>query len=505
MFSRNAAPARSKRITRTRTDIVVDNVRKANLRVSQTILYISLCGIIVFVLNELNIFYVAKTLMRYFALPACVSMLFPYLIIKRSYYLSVHPTTKYILMAMTILNTAIIGVALFNYVQPIFVLPALAGVHYRSNKVRRMGMIGAVVSALVCPSVALLLGTWDSQYLSFLTYESMKGVFAGIGNDGLFEYLRQSRELASAFASVGAESASSLRLFMYGTLFGKAVMAGFFVGIPNAMIIFAFSMILSAASKTNRENMDERFETTCAIQDNAISAISDIIENRDYNTGGHVKRTSDIVAVLTRSMRKDGYGGHDRMYYDCVVKAAPMHDLGKIAIQDSILRKPGRLTPEEFEEIKTHSVKSEMIIQQVFGDIEDEVFLNIAKNLARSHHERYDGTGYPDGLKGEEIPLEARIMTIADVYDALVSKRCYKEEVPFDEAFKIIEESMGAQFDPKLNKYFLENRRRIESYYQSVHEEEARQEAERHAREADRIAEERRLAEERARTEEDQS
>ena len=134
-----------------------------------------------------------------------------------------------------------------------------------------------------------------------------------------------------------------------------------------------------------------------------------------------------------------------------MIKAAPMHDLGKIAVDDAILRKPGRFTPEEFEKMKAHAAEGARIVHEILKGTDDEDFQRIAENVAHYHHERWDGSGYPDGLKGEEIPLEARIMAIADVYDALVSKRVYKESMSFEKADAIIMEGMGTQFDKASN------------------------------------------------------
>ena len=148
-----------------------------------------------------------------------------------------------------------------------------------------------------------------------------------------------------------------------------------------------------------------------------------------------------------------------------IIKAAPMHDLGKITVDDQILRKPGRFTPEEFEAMKTHAAEGARIVGQILEGTEDKEFARIAVNVAHYHHERWDGSGYPCKLKGEEIPLEARIMAIADVYDALVSKRVYKEKMSFDEAHDIIMSGMGSQFDKSLEKYYLAARPALEEYY----------------------------------------
>ena len=127
-----------------------------------------------------------------------------------------------------------------------------------------------------------------------------------------------------------------------------------------------------------------------------------------------------------------------------------MHDLGKIAVDDAILRKPGRFTPEEFEIMKTHASEGAKIVHQILDWTDDYEFHIIAENVAHYHHERWDGSGYPCGLAGEDIPFEARVMAIADVYDALVSKRVYKDSMSFEQADAIILSGMGSQFDPSL-------------------------------------------------------
>ena len=132
-----------------------------------------------------------------------------------------------------------------------------------------------------------------------------------------------------------------------------------------------------------------------------------------------------------------------------------------------MLCKPGKFTPEEFEEMKKHAQQGANIINNLLSNynFQSKLFVDIAKNMAGYHHERWDGSGYPDGLKGENIPLEARVMAVADVYDALVSKRCYKEAFSFEDAYNIIDQSMGKHFDPSLKKYFDQSREELEEYY----------------------------------------
>ncbi|MGN0623438.1 MAG: HD-GYP domain-containing protein, partial [Oscillospiraceae bacterium] len=136
-------------------------------------------------------------------------------------------------------------------------------------------------------------------------------------------------------------------------------------------------------------------------------------------------------------------------------------DIGKISIPDSILRKPGRLTDEEFEIMKSHSAKGGKIIRETFAHLEDETHKEMAYNVARYHHEKWNGRGYPEGLSGEDIPLPARIMAIADVFDAVSEKRCYREAMPLEKCFDIIEEGRGRDFDPVLTDAFLNIRDEI--------------------------------------------
>ncbi|MBO5352100.1 MAG: HD domain-containing protein [Lachnospiraceae bacterium] len=205
------------------------------------------------------------------------------------------------------------------------------------------------------------------------------------------------------------------------------------------------------------------------MQDQIIIGISDIVESRDNSTGGHVKRTSEAVRIFMEQLSKESAEFHmTKRYCENVIKAAPMHDLGKIAVEDQILRKPGRFTEEEYNLMKVHAAVGAQIVEKALNGVEDAGFMEVAKNMAHYHHEKWNGKGYPEGLAGEKIPLEARIMALADVFDALVSKRCYKDEYSYDEAFRIIEESLGSHFDPELGKIFMNCRPELEAYYNQI-------------------------------------
>ena len=163
-----------------------------------------------------------------------------------------------------------------------------------------------------------------------------------------------------------------------------------------------------------------------------------------------------------------GMDGLTEEFCKNMIQAAPMHDLGKIAVDDAVLRKPGKFTPEEYEKMKAHAAEGARIVDSILEGTDNEAFHKVARNVAHYHHERWDGSGYPEGLKGEEIPIEARIMAIADVYDALVSKRVYKDKFSFDDADRIMMESMGKHFDKRLERYYLSAKPVLEEYYRSM-------------------------------------
>ena len=226
--------------------------------------------------------------------------------------------------------------------------------------------------------------------------------------------------------------------------------------------------LLSSYNTDLKKQVEEKTEHISNIQAQILTGMADMMENRDDNTGGHIKRTSDVIRILVDVIQENKLLDLKEQFCRDLVKAAPMHDLGKIGIDDTILRKPGRLTEEEFAIMQTHTVKSEALVESILKGVEEEHLVEVAMNVARHHHEKWSGLGYPDKLKGEGIPLEARIMAVADVYDALVSKRCYKEPMSFEKAAEVMLESMGSHFDPQLEQVFLLSRARLEEYYRNA-------------------------------------
>ncbi|MGN0318207.1 MAG: HD-GYP domain-containing protein [Lachnospira sp.] len=216
--------------------------------------------------------------------------------------------------------------------------------------------------------------------------------------------------------------------------------------------------------KQKQEDLVNSNRKVIKLQNGIIIGMANLIESRDATTGEHVKKTSIYVKMIAEAARKKGIYADELTdgYIDRLTKAAPLHDVGKIIVPDSILMKPGKLTPEEFSIMKNHSKEGGNVIRAIFENLEDKEYVDMAVDIAQYHHEKWDGSGYMEGLRGTDIPLSARIMAIADVFDALISKRCYKEAFPIDEAFNIIKESAGTHFDPKLADVFLEIRGEIE-------------------------------------------
>jgi len=218
------------------------------------------------------------------------------------------------------------------------------------------------------------------------------------------------------------------------------------------------------------EEVANKTKDIVEMQEKLVLGMATMIEGRDNSTGGHIKRTSDCIRILADELKKDNILGLSDNFYSNLIKAAPMHDLGKIVVDDSILRKPGKYTPEEYNIMKTHAAEGARIVKQILEGTNDQEFTTIAINVAHFHHERWDGSGYPNQLKGKEIPIEARIMAVADVYDALVSKRVYKEKMSFEEADKIIMEGMGKHFDPELERFYIAAKDKLERYYKEQSE-----------------------------------
>ena len=198
-----------------------------------------------------------------------------------------------------------------------------------------------------------------------------------------------------------------------------------------------------------------------------ISGFSTLVENKDDSTGGHILRTKQYVEIIQNQLQNEKKYRNiiSRDFVKNMLNAAPMHDIGKISTPDVILQKPGKLTPEEYEIMKQHAPRGGEIIMETFSRLDNPEFLKTAYYVARYHHEKWNGNGYPEGLDGEKIPLCARIMAIADVFDAVSAKRCYRDAMPIDQCFQIIENGRGTDFDPDLVDVFLDAKEEIIKVY----------------------------------------
>ena len=224
-----------------------------------------------------------------------------------------------------------------------------------------------------------------------------------------------------------------------------------------AYLVYLVEKKLQTQVDVKTAEAQAKTEKLLKIQSYVISSLANLVDNRDFDTGEHIQRTSAYVDLISRSALENGLFKEEinETFVDYIKRAAPLHDVGKIVVSDVILKKPGKLTEEEFDLMKMHAKEGGRVIKEVFAMSDDKAFIKVAADVATYHHEKWNGTGYPYGLKGTEIPLSARIMAVADVFDALVSRRCYKEPFDVETAYKILEEGCGEHFDPAIVAIFL--------------------------------------------------
>jgi len=210
--------------------------------------------------------------------------------------------------------------------------------------------------------------------------------------------------------------------------------------------------------RSQTEMLLHRTERLQRLRNSMVSVLAEMLESRDKDTGGHIERTATYTRILINKMIERGVYVSDISCWDIdmLISSVRLHDVGKISISDLILNKSESLTSEEFETMKIHAAEGERIINKIISQTGDEDFLVCAKMFAGYHHERWDGTGYPHGLKGTDIPILGRIMAVVDVYDALMSDRPYKKAFTHEQAVSIIVEGKGRQFDPRLVDLFCE-------------------------------------------------
>lgn len=255
------------------------------------------------------------------------------------------------------------------------------------------------------------------------------------------------------------------KMGLFATVFFIAVIMGLQIAFPQSLLSSIAVVMIIIATYLNMEN--PTIHGLEHYQNEMVMGFATLVENRDGNTGGHIRRSSAYVKLIAWNLKKNKKYRPilTRDYISHLEQSAPMHDIGKIGVPDAVLQKPGRLTDEEFEIMKQHTVTGGKIIRETFGHLFDGAYETMAFQVARFHHEKWNGKGYPDGLKGTEIPLCARIMAVADVFDAISTDRCYRKAMPLEECYDIIRRGRGVDFDPDVVDAFLMDTNQVEQIY----------------------------------------
>ena len=342
---------------------------------------------------------------------------------------------KFIILLFAYVSVLDLCISLSYHSVLLFAVPPLMVAQYKNNKLLSIvTFIASILLVIIATYGSYIFGQYDANLLKPLT----------------------------------SEEASDIRNRLNVLTFNRAIAVFSHYILPRTLAISVVDVIALTISKRNSEMIDEQIKLSNKIQEEIIAKsnmqngviehLADIIESRDIETGEHIKRTKKYVTILVEKMKeKDQYKDYlTPQMCEYIIHAAPLHDIGKIAVSDLILCKPGKLTDEEFDKMKIHTVKGGEIINKILNDLGDKEFLNVAYDVAISHHEKWNGKGYPYGIKEEEIPLSGRIMAIADVFDALVAKRVYKDPMPVDKAIDIIINDAGSHFDPNIVEVFKE-------------------------------------------------
>ena len=390
--------------------IINQNEKDANIMTGMVMSITFAIFTLIYILNVLGIFIIDKTAMTVAYLVSTVLLLSPMLINK--IFDPAAKWIKYVYVLLTDLFLFVITTTLTYHVVLIYAYPiAIAGMYFNKKLIKTSTVVTIILT--ICGQFCGFYLNWRPDY-NFTTLRS---------------------------------------LILFSIL-------------PRTLTLISFAALLQLlTNRTSRllEEDAENYDQLVLYNRDMIYGFATLVENRDESTGGHIKRTSIYVRLLAEELQREGIYSDiiTDEFINCISMVAPLHDIGKISIPDSILQKPGRLTDEEFDIMKSHSAKGGKIIKETFAHIGDENHKEMAYKVARSHHEKWNGRGYPDGLSGEDIPLPARIMAIADVFDAVSEKRCYRDAMPLEKCFSIIEEGRDRDFDPVLVDAFMNIREEV--------------------------------------------
>ena len=401
----------------TKHKILKENEEQANLIVAKVMRITLLIFTFIYLLDVIGIFIVNLKIMTAAYLGSAGLLLLPTLLVNickqnNSY-------IKYVNVLVAVVFTTLLSITLTYHVVVIYVYPIAIASLYFSRKLNILSTALTVTGVSIGQLAAYYLDTLQDD--NFLTLD-------------------------------------------YVLLFGI---------LPRALVLIAIAAIFTMLSdRTSRllSNLLSKEAKLNHFHKEMVMGFATLVENKDGSTGGHIKRTTTYVKLLAEELRNRGIYQEELTdeYLENLYKAAPMHDIGKIAIPDVVLQKPGRLTEEEFRIIQEHTLRGGEIIKETFGHLENEQYTQMAYEVARHHHEKWNGKGYPDGLKRKEIPLCARIMAIADVFDAVSEKRCYRDAMPLEQCFEIIADGSGQAFEPLLAEVFLDIREKIEQEHHLI-------------------------------------
>ncbi len=405
------------RVISKENNILRDNEKQANRIVAKVMGSTFLIFSIIYLLNVLDVFVIRDVIMNTAYIGSSILLLLPALMTNVLHLEKVY--VKYINVISAAFFVTLLSITLTYHVVVIYVYPIAIASLYFSKRLNVFATFLTVVGVSVGQILAFYMDTLQDDNFTVLYDTILWGV------------------------------------------------------IPRAMVLIAVAIIftmLCSRTVALLKNLKDTADELSNYHKEMVMGFATLVENKDGSTGGHIKRTTMYVRLLAEEVKKRGYYGEvlTEEYIKNLSMAAPMHDIGKISVPDVILQKPGKLTDDEFATIKRHAANGGQIIQETFGHLGNEEYTRMAYEVASCHHEKWNGRGYPKGLKEEEIPLCARIMAIADVFDAVSEKRCYREAMPLEQCFQIIENGRGTDFDPLLTDIFLDIKDKVVQVHKEV-------------------------------------
>lgn len=375
------------------------------------------------------------------------------------------PISDALRIANTILcKTYVITTVTYLYTALLYVANVC---HYRGISKRRSQAINVIVIILSISAITVIALTFLEPL--YYTGDGFHAWHTGVADNGAYIFGGLCAVTAVIMFILGWKNLSTReKKPIMAFLITQGLVAATQASLPHLLIMgFGNSLAEMFIYKSLRNHELNKHHN------NTINSFAEIIEAREKNTGEHIKRTKKYVQIIADELLKINYSRQliNKDWTNRLSQAASLHDLGKLPIPNHVLSKPGRLTDEEFALIKKHPEFGAKIIKESLNKIGDPVFQNLAYEMALTHHERWDGTGYPNHLKGNEIPLSGQIMAIADVFDAVSQNRCYRAAMTLDESFKIISDGIGTHFNPDIATAFIRARPTVERAYMQFLEE----------------------------------